>query len=320
MKFKKHLLIILVSGLWSLVYGLSYADTVYTEDGKELKGIVVEDYRDRIVLSTAAGEITLMKSDIRELYFDSEEDNLIKLAEQARERKDYLKAFVYYDKALRLNPRSKAAMDGVVFLQGYLFRKEEARKEEDVKKSEAIENYGAMIPEELDAEEKAKEAAANLKKTIGITLKIEAGLPVVDSVQPKSSAAESGIKKNDRLIAVWARLAGYLSMAQVMDMLLDKPSLELKVTIERVFDVKLDRGNATGASLSMEFDGLTVGGVKEGGPAFLAGIKKGDLITAVNGQSTRYMPLDKAKDLIRHSKEGYVKFNIRREALIWRGD
>lgn len=30
----------------------AHADTVITEDGKESKGIVVEDYRDRLILST----------------------------------------------------------------------------------------------------------------------------------------------------------------------------------------------------------------------------------------------------------------------------
>ncbi|MCX5686937.1 MAG: PDZ domain-containing protein [Candidatus Omnitrophica bacterium] len=276
----------LVSGFWLLVTEL-YADTVYTEDGKEVRGIVVEDYRDRIVLSTVDGEITLIKSNVKELYFDSEEDNLIKLAEQSRERKDYLKAFVYYDKALKLNPKSKAAMDGVVFLQGYLFRKEQVQKEEDVRKREAIENYGAVVPTMPTDEEKEKKAAETLKKTVGITITTESGLPVVDSVQLKSPAAEAGIKKGDKLIAVWARLTGYLSPAEVRDILLDKPSLELKITVERVFDVKLDWGNATGMSLSMEFYGLTVAGVKEYSPAFRAGIKKGDLITAIDGQSTK---------------------------------
>lgn len=308
----------LAPGFWFLAP--LYADTIYTEDGKELKGIVVEDYRDRVVLSTADGEITMLKSNIRELYFDSEEDNLIKLAEQSRERKDYLKAFVYYDKVLKLDPKSKAAMDGIVFLQGYLFRKEQVQKEDDIKRREAIENYGAALPIASSEEEREKKAAENLKKSIGITLIAGSGFPVIDSVRPKSPAAEAGIKKADVLIAVWARLTGYLSLAEVMDMLLDKPSLELKVTIERVFDVGLDAGNITGASLSMEFDGLTVGKVKEDSPAFRAGIKKGDLITAINGQSTRYMPLNKAQELVKRSKEKYVKFSIRRETLIWRKD
>ena len=72
--------------------------------------------------------LAIMKSDIKELYYDQEEENLIKLAEQAKEKKDYIRALTYYDMAFKANPDSKAAKDGLVFLEGYLFRKEQAQK------------------------------------------------------------------------------------------------------------------------------------------------------------------------------------------------
>ncbi|MDP3804542.1 MAG: hypothetical protein Q8Q87_03200, partial [Candidatus Omnitrophota bacterium] len=56
--YHKRVLLLLYT-LYAIPYTLSYADAVYTEEGKELKGIVVEDYRDRVVLSTADGEITI---------------------------------------------------------------------------------------------------------------------------------------------------------------------------------------------------------------------------------------------------------------------
>ena len=116
--------IFFICGLWAVDCGLS--DTIYTKDGKELKGIIIEDYKDRVVFSTIDGQVTIMKSDVKELYFDTEEQNLIKLAEQARDKGDYIKAFIYYDKAFKLDPGSRAAKDGIVFLQGYLFKKDMA--------------------------------------------------------------------------------------------------------------------------------------------------------------------------------------------------
>jgi hypothetical protein len=59
------LLVATVCGLCAA--GNAPADTVYVKDGKELKGIVVEDFKDRIIFSTADGEITVMKSDIKAL-------------------------------------------------------------------------------------------------------------------------------------------------------------------------------------------------------------------------------------------------------------
>ena len=291
------------------------ADTIYTDDGKELRGIVVEDYQDRLVFSTADGEITLMKSNIQRLYFDSEEDNLIKLAELAAERRDYTKAFAYYDMAYKLNPNSKAAKDGLVFLQGYFFRKEETKKEDEVKKREDFENYGTAVPTEKNTEESVNDLAENLKKGIGITFANEGATPKVEAVGMNSPAEEAGVKPGDRLVAVWGRLTGYMPLKDLMATLSEKPALELKCTLERVINVSV---NGLGASFSMEFDGLTVSAVKEDSSAFEAGLKKGDLVTDINDNSTRYMPLKKAMQMIRHSKDGIVKLTIRREALIWR--
>jgi C-terminal processing protease CtpA/Prc len=111
-----------------------------------------------------------------------------------------------------------------------------------------------------------------------------------------------------------------------MDLLLKKPALEIKCTIERVLDVGIsaDRtlltssGDLIGAVFSMEFDGLTVAEVREGGPSFAAGLGEGDLVTALDGKPTRYMPLQKAVEFIRESKGTKVSVTVRRETILWR--
>lgn len=294
-----------------------YADTTHTKDGQEIKGIVVEDYKDRVTFSTADGEISVMKSDIHDLYYDSEEDNLIKLAQQAQERGDYQKSYAYYGMARRINPLSKIARDGIVFLQGYLYRKEEVRKEEVVKRQQELELYGPMIPTEKSEEGAFKENAVKLKESIGIILDMKDSLPEVATVLRNSPAFEAGIIKGDLLAAIWGRLTGYMPLREVVKMLLDKPVLEIKCTIERTVDVAAGGGDI-GASFSMEFDGLTVSAVKEGSTAFESGLMKDDLIVAINGRSTRYMPLKKALELIKKSKNSAVRFTFRRELTIWR--
>lgn len=323
---KKYIILLPVSCLLLLAAINSTADTIYLHDGKEIKGIVVEDYHDRLVFSTPDGEITVMKRDIRELYYDSEEDNLIRLGEQARERKDYARAFGYYDMAYKKNPNSKAAKDGLVFLQGYMFRKEEIAKEADIKRREEYERYGTIVPTIKSREDALAVAAAKLKDTIGFTLAAKDGGAEVTGLQNNSPASDAGIKMGDSLVAVWGRLTGYLPPAELMSLLLDKSSLEIKCAIERAVDVGIDRNRGAlagpndliGASLSMEFDGLTVSSVKDSGPSFEAGLKKGDLVVSIDGSSTRYMPLNKAIDMIRDSKEGTIKFTIRRDIIIWR--
>lgn len=305
----------------------SFSDTIHTNDGQEIRGIIVEDYKDRIVMSTVDGEITSLKSDIKQLFYDSEADNLVKLAERSRERGDMLKAFAYYDMALRADPDSKSAKDGIIFLQGYLFRKEQAKKEDEIRKQEEFENFGAAkIVEEKSETEKIKDLSAGIRANIGITLSLKNGRHVVDSVRKNSPADDAGMKKGDIIVAAWGRLTGYMSLEEIMEILSEKPSLEIKCSVERDITIYPNPDRAIvpsikdkiAAEFNMQFDGLTVSDVTENGPAFGSGLRKNDLVIDIDGKSTRYMPLKKAIYLMRSTKNEPLRLKIRRELLIWR--
>lgn len=317
LKFRPLFLLVTGYGLLAtFTFGLAVADTIRMNGGRELKGIVVEDYKDRLTLSTADGEISVMKSDIMELDFNTEEDNLIRLAEQAHDRRNYQKAYSYYDMALKSNPNSKRAKDGLVFVQGHIVRQDELKKEADVKRQADIEQYGASIDTKKKDEDEFKDATESLKRSAGIALKMRGSQPEIDTVDRDSAAYEGGMRRGDLLVAIWGRLTGYMSLTEVMDRLLEKGALEIKCTIERTVDVKTAGG--IGASFSMEFDGLTISNIKEGRASFDAGLNKNDLIVAIDGKSTRYMPLKKAIELIRDAKEDAVKLTLRREVVLWR--
>jgi len=303
----------------------AFADTIYKKDGTELKGIVVEDFRDRLTFSTVDGEISVMKEDIGEIAFDSEEDNLIKLAEQARERSDFVTAYAYYDKAAKLNPLSKVARDGMIFVQGLLFKKDEQQKEAVVAMQEEFERTGGAIVEEKSEKEKLSQAKAAMMEKYGLVLLIKATDPEVADVLSESPAEAAGIRKSDKLIAVWGRLTGYMPLKDVLSLFLDKSSMEVKCTVERDVEVAV-RDTASpfvnsilliDAMLSMQFDGLTIGFVSEGGTAQKAGLAKDDLIVAVNGKGTRYMPLKRAMQEIQVMKGRVLPLTIRREVTIW---
>lgn len=323
---RSKLVFVLIYGLLTIDYGLLYADTITMKDGKETKGVVVEDFQDRIIISTADGEVTSMKDDIAAVYYDNEDENLIKFAERAKERRDYAKAYGFYEKALRVNPKSKVAKDGMVFCQSYVVRRADVRKEDDVRRREEFERYGGLTPSERLAKSQEEEMAVKLSDTFGIKLKMDDGNPAVEAVRSRSTAYDAGVRSGDRIVAVWSRLTGYMSLEEVMAILLEKPSLEMKVTIERTVDVGVNpsRGalsgsnDLIGAIFVMKFDGLTLEKASEGGYAYEAGLKAGDLITAINGQNTRYMPLKKAVETIQDSKGTAVKITFRRELIMWR--
>ena len=318
MILKRYYVFIFLSSVFCLLSSVfAYADTAYLKDGKEIKGLVVEDYKDRIVLSTVNGEVELQKSDIKELYYDNEEEGLINLAEQAKERRDYARAFTYYNMALKANPGSKGANDGLVFLQGYLFRKEESEKLDDIKRRENIERYGTVVSMDkiLTDEEKLKDLTKRLWSGVGLVIVMENDLPKIVDVRLKSPAYMAGMRKNDFIVGLWTKLIRHMAMIEVMDALLDKPSLEVKCTIERSVEI-----DPSGLSFNMEPKGLTISEVRQNGNAVVGEeIKKDDLVFSIDGKSTRYMPLNKAMKLIKKGKDS-VNLTIRREVLIWRGE
>jgi RNase P/RNase MRP subunit p29 len=297
----------------------SPADIIYTNDGKEIKGIVVEEYKDRLVLSTADGEVTVLKSDIRELNFDSEEENLIRLAEQAMDRRDQARAYSYYERALKLNPDSKAAKNGMAYLQGYILRQQEAKKEEDIRRQSDLELYGNAA---MAVKGGVEDQVATLGKTTGMTIAINDNFPQIESVKINSPAYEAGVRKGDFLIGIWGKLTGYMSLDEILNALLKRSALEIRCTIERTAELPINPNrvvaggteSAIGAVLSMELDGLTVSSAKEAG----SGLQTGDLIAAIDGKSTRYMPLKKAAELITNTKSDTVKLTFRRSIIIWR--
>jgi C-terminal processing protease CtpA/Prc len=70
--------------------------------------------------------------------------------------------------------------------------------------------------------------------------------------------------------------------------------------------------------LKLDYQGTSVEKVEPNGPAALAGIKDGDLLARVNGQSTRYMPLGKVMNIISDAGQGEVVFSVRRSAMLTR--
>ena len=321
---KRSVVIVLVLAVaavvsaWIIFVSHTPADTIYTNDGKEIRGIVVEEYNDRLVLSTADGEVTVMKSDIRELTFDSEEDNLVRLAQQAMDRHDQSRAYSCYERALKINPDSKAAKDGLVYLQSYILRQQEAKKENDIRRQESLERSGGAVTEG-SAEE---DMAATLERTAGMAIAIKDNFPQVVSVKSGSPAHEAGIRKGDILSAIWGKLTGYMSLDDIIYTLLKRSALEIRCTIERSVEVPIDPGRQMmsgpegiiGAGLSMEIDGLTVSTAKDAA----AGLERGDLVVAINGKPTRYMRLKAAVDFIRNVKADAVTLTLRRNLIIWR--
>jgi membrane-associated protease RseP (regulator of RpoE activity)/sRNA-binding regulator protein Hfq len=291
------------------------ADTIYLKNGTEMKGIIVEDYRDRYVISTYEGEKTVFKQDIIKAVYDLIEQNLAQLGDEYLERGEYEKAYFYYSKANSANPDYAPAQEKVNYVTGHLFRRLEKEKLKKVKEREAIESWPAEPPK------KDESTALLLEKRIGIQIAEDRNRVTVTAVMKDSPAARSGVREGDIIVSIWGKLTGYMSEEDVAGLLLREAPGEIRLIVARQIVIqKSDPGEGyaetLGGKLDMLFDGLTLAGVDTGTPGE-PGLEEGDLIFEINGTATRYMPLKEAIRIIEKGTADTLYLTVVRNVTIW---
>lgn len=302
------------------------ADTVLLRDGQEIKGVIVEDYHDRVVVSAEKGEMGITKEKIDKISYDNPEDNLVKLGAFYKDKGDYKRALYYYESARKINPDLKEAQDGSVLVTNLMMNKQEADAAADVAMKQDTEDHMGVQDAAAQSEADAiKKSADELWSSTGLVIE-KAGPDIkTGRVMDKSPAYEAGIRANDTIVSVWGKLAKYMPLENVYGLFLSGGVTETRVVIARDEAVAVKNqslfGGAEemiGARLSMEPDGMTVSDVKAAGPFDNAGILKGDRITRVGASSTRYMPLESAYKMIEGTKTGTLDLEIQRETVFWR--
>lgn len=309
-----------------LICGVLYADTILLKDGQELKGVVVEDYHDRVIFSTENGGVCLLKNNIEKIGYDVLEENFVRLGIAYRDKGDYKLALHYYQGAYKLNPRMKEAEAGILLVTNMMFRKSESDLEKKAAlRQEAEENMG--MPAATEATEAGPSPAQinELWEDAGIAIDTAGPDIKVSGVLKGAPAAEAGIEKDDIIVSVWGRLVKYMPLEDVYDLFLHNKASELNVVASRLKTVVLRRNHIfrgaeymLGARLVVEFEGLTVGEVETGAPFDNTGILKKDRIARIAGASTTYMPLEAVYKLVEGMKVGMLNLEIQRGITFWK--
>jgi len=297
---------------------VSFADTVYVKKNGPVKGVVVEEYKDRIVLSTMNGEKQLMRTDIEQLIYDREEQNLVSLAELCQDRGQFIKAYYYYNKALSINPEYKKARKGLNYVGIYVVNSGRKQKLDHVERLNAGERVAPGVKEDTD-----KEKRERVKDVLGIILSKNLEDIVISEVRPASPAAKGGIKKGDVIMSLWARSVNYMDPEDIMDKLLS-PVMDVQMTVKRDYNLNLKKaslkyGNLAGIKPGYsEMEGMIVEDVYESSPAEESGIKKDDIISDIAGQDVRYMGIKELDNIINSASGGYIVLTVKRDMVIWK--
>jgi len=314
-------IIILVIFIFIVTASL-FADTIIMKDREKVKGLVVDEYRDRITLSTVDGEKDVLREDIERIEYDAPEQNFMQLGRQYDAKGWYDKAAFYYKKAMQINPDYKEAREAYLASHAKMWRQEEKMTRKELERQGMAMDWRRNRNIFFSSPPKDKELA--LRDILGISLTDKEGLFMIEEVKPYSSAAKAGIKKGDLLIGIWGKLIRYTSMEEVLDELLGPKYSEVRVLVEKEILVPADEASEDlykelGINLSFEYKGLAIKDVTDGQKGDSAGLKEGDFVIAVDKNMTRYLPLDGIIVLINSSEnnKGLV-FTIRRNVNLRR--
>jgi len=298
-----------------------YADTVVMKNKTKVKGLVVDEYVDRISLSTSEGEKHILRKDIDTIEYDTPEQNFMQLGRAYDEKGWYDKAAFYYKKAMDINPDYKEARDAYVASHAKMWHEEEKRTEKGINTHNmVIEWQRARRNKQPVAVIKNKESL--VKEKLGISLIENEGVFKINEVMPGSSADKAGIKKGDFLIDIWGRLIRYSRPEDVLNELIGPKYSEVKILIGKNIPISLETGTDAykelGITLSFEYEGLVIKDIIPGKKGEASGLKKRDFVIAIDNNATRYLPMDSVIALINGPKNNKLVFTIRRHVNLKR--
>ncbi len=277
------------------------ADTIILTTGNKIKGLIVDEYVDRIVVSTFRGEMTILRESVKSIQYEDEETRLLKLGGEAAARGKYKNAIYYYQTVLKLNPNSAAARDGEISAARKQLGSGAEKAEEEINLMVSLGETGGR-----PAESETASYESNAQNLLGLKLSEnkESNICYVNEVIPGSVAADYGVRKNDVINAVWNDSAKYMTYEEVVSKLSGPEFSMIKLSLERkaVFlepqRLKWDIGIREAGYFVNAVTGLSE---SEQGL-----IIPGDWVLKINSSSTRYMPKGRFNKMLSDSKKPLV--------------
>ncbi len=281
----------LVAGGWPPAS--AQADEIYFTSGDSLKGLVVEEHVDRLVVSTVDGERVIWRRDVDEAFFDDPERNYLYLGDEALEAGDVHGAIALFQKAAQFNAELEEVRDAL-------------RRAEDRRRR-------------LETLWEVRDPEATLRKRWGVHLAATDSAPKIAAVTAPSFGERAGLQADDRVIAIWGASMAYRPTTQVAEWLLGPAGSAVKLLVQRdllLSATALPGGRWPGFEPTMTPVGLAVA---EMGPLGAAvGLRPGDQIVAINGHATRYLPLASVRALLDRLKGTSVSLQIHRAIFLTR--
>jgi C-terminal processing protease CtpA/Prc len=295
---------------------MAQADTVHFKTHRQVKGVVVDEYHDRIVLSTYEGEKQIMRSDIDHIEYDDEEYYLLSMGRQREVHKRWQEAIAFYEEALLLNPNLLVAKQAIVGIRSRMWAKTDEKRINEISKQGAIrDSWRANVALEDVQANAEKDLWEILWGRMGMDLTQRGDWTLIRRIKRGGEAQNWDLKKGDVLMGLDGKSLGFVGKDAITRLLLEPRYSNATLVFQRRF--KFDREQSKkgfknlGFGLKQSYDGLSVEKIKSESLAETAGIRAGDILMEVDGIKTRYLSLDAAQDLLVDGEGGpaVLKFN-----------
>jgi C-terminal processing protease CtpA/Prc len=277
-----------------------FGDEVYLKDGSLVKGLVLDNFYDRIVLSTPSARLQIEKKEIKEVFFELPEQNFFYLAQTNFEKRNLKEARLFLLKTLAINPEYKKAKDMLDLIKNYEISKN--------------------LPQEIIEDKLIDKIGLFIKKD-------EENRIIVEKVLENSLADMAGIQTGDILYCLYSQKIKYAPLEFVKRLLVGTGEGVLKLNIRRKikilvperhwYDIILRR-KKIGFVITLMQTGLMIKNIQERSPAYLAGIRRGDMVVSINGKDTRFMPLTEVRRKIYNVNQKELTLEIQRSFYIKR--
>jgi|GEM_PF-2050782 predicted metalloprotease with PDZ domain len=300
---KKYIPLLLTAALTFFFFNAkTFPDTITMKDGRKFEGIVISEGPDYYEVKIKIGTMKLRKENVAEIKALSAEENFVRLGKQCLALKDFNAALEQFNKALKINPSSKPAMEGI----------EETNK--------LREEAQARIKAEKEKKEKEiLEKQGIIEKSFGIALAEENGKVMVYRVNPVTSAEAIGIKPGDEILRIGELNVKDKSVESIADWLAKSGNTTFTFLIQRRADLtkkKIDyqKYSFTGVGIFLDNSGsdLVVNSVIVGEPADLAGLKSRDKVVSLNGKPAEGVSVDDATAIISADTSPRIEITIQR--------
>lgn len=306
-----------------LAFFVSYAsaDTILLKNNKILKGLVVEQHADRIILSTEKGEIPILLTGVKEVQYSDPEQSYYQLGKSYESQNKLAEALAYYEKAIQTSPDFEEARTAAAGVRNRYWAESTEGPRDEVEKQQMIyESWKSGRTMKDLSDSKVERGKDLLKERLGLVVEKSGDWVHVFGVSPKKDADIAGLKKSDRLVAMDGASLRYLDPMAVTTRMLKPRYSSFTLEFERDVWLKKQKGDSglSGLKLALKYQGVVVEAVEESSAADQAGIREQDLLVQIKGQSTRYTPLGTITKILSNPSGEKIPCTIRRSVILTR--